>query len=98
MRNSLYGGGVGALVGAAFLAFVDNPSDHVDFITTGAAAGVLIGAIWGAYDSSTAYVSLEGGKIHMAMPAPVLRRDYVSSADHRRRDTMVSTRLLAARF
>jgi len=98
MRNALYGGAVGALVGTAFLAFVDNPGDNIEFITTGAAAGVLIGAVWGAYDSSEAYVSLEGGRIHAALPSPTLQRRRLSVIDPQQHEVLLSTKLFAARF
>jgi len=98
MRNALYGGAVGALVGTAFLAFVDSPGGHTEFITTGAAAGVLLGAVWGAYDSSTAYVSLEGGRLHAALPAPTIQRRRLSAIDPQQHEVLLSTRLFAARF
>jgi hypothetical protein len=98
MRNALYGGAVGALVGTAVLAFADHPSDHLNFITNGAAAGVLLGAAWGVYDSQTAYVSLEHGAIHTAMPTPVLRRERPSVAEAGRGGVMLTANLLGVRF
>ncbi|MBI5136375.1 MAG: hypothetical protein HZA24_03445 [Nitrospirae bacterium] len=98
MRNALYGGAVGALVGTAMLAFADRPSDHLNFITNGAAAGVLIGAAWGIYDSQTAYVSLEHGAVHTAMPTPVLHRERPSLAGVGSGGVMLSANLLGVRF
>ncbi len=98
MRNALYGGAIGALVGTAILVFNDTPSDNLDFITKGAAVGVLGGVVYGVYDSQSAYVSLENGRIHTAMSAPVLHRVKPSVADVGRNEVMVTARVLGVRF
>ncbi len=76
-RDALYGGVLGALLGTAVLAFVDKPSDHLDYIVTGAAVGILGGATWGIYESATyrrpAYLTLEGGVVRTAFPRPHVR-------------------------
>jgi len=99
-RNAMYGGALGALVGGALLAFKDKPGDHWDFITIGAASGVLVGAAWGIYDSSTRnpYVSIENGRIHAALPLPEVTRWAPSEADRGRTETLVTTRLVGVRF
>jgi hypothetical protein len=100
MRNGAYGGIVGAMLGGALLAFVHKPADHLDFITTGAAAGVLVGVAWGIYDSSTTnpYVMLEGGQVHASFSVPRVTRDAPSFADATRRETVVAARLVGVRF
>lgn len=100
LRNAMYGGALGALVGGALLAFKDDPGDHWDFITIGAASGVLVGAAWGIYDSSNRnpYVSLENGRIHAALPAPEVSLRAPSEADRGRRETLITTRLVGVRF
>lgn len=97
LRNAFYGGAVGALVGAALLAFKDSPSDHLNFISVGAGAGVLVGTAWGVYDV-TVYASLEDGKIHAGLPIPRVTVAAPSAADRGRREAMVTARLAGIRF
>jgi len=47
LRDAVYGGIVGALMGAAVMAFTDEPEDHLGYIPAGAAAGVLAGSAYG---------------------------------------------------
>lgn len=100
VRNAAYGGALGALVGGALLAFVDDPGDKLEFITTGAAAGILVGAAWGVYDSSAPdpYVFLEDGKLHASLPPPTLSVRPASAVDRTRREALVTARLVGVRF
>lgn len=100
LRNAAYGGMLGALVGGAFLAFVDDPGDRLEFVTTGAAAGVLVGVGWGIYDSSTAnpYVLLEDGRLHASLPPPAVAVRAPSAADRGRREAVLTARLVGVRF
>jgi hypothetical protein len=100
LRNGLYGGAVGALVGGALLAFKDHPGDHLDFVTIGAASGVLVGVAWGIYDSTTdnPYVMLEHGRVHAALAAPTVRVDYPSAADRTLREAVLGVNLVGVRF
>lgn len=50
--DSVVGAGIGALVGAATLAFMDHPSDHLERISQGAAIGVISGVAFGFYEVS----------------------------------------------
>jgi len=50
--DSLVGAGIGALIGAATLAFMDHPGDHLERIPQGAALGVIAGAAFGFYEIS----------------------------------------------
>jgi hypothetical protein len=67
--ESLAGGAVGALVGAATLAFVDKASDHTENIGKGAAIGVILGAVYGTMKVSGPLAELNNGKIKLAFPA-----------------------------
>lgn len=100
MRNGAYGGIVGAMIGGALLVFVNNRNDHLEFITTGAAAGVLVGVGWGVYDSSSRnpYVMIEDGKVHTAFSAPRVLGGEPSVADRGRHETVVAARLVGVRF
>ncbi|MBI5643719.1 MAG: hypothetical protein HY954_09635 [Deltaproteobacteria bacterium] len=71
MRDALYGGIVGALVGSAVLLLTDNPDDHLSYIPTGAAVGILAGAAFGVATSGviqSATAEVEDGKLTFNMP------------------------------
>ena len=71
MRDAIYGGVVGALVGAAVLLLTDNPDDHLGYIPTGAGIGVLAGAAYGVATSGmmiTSAAEVEDGKVTFNMP------------------------------
>jgi hypothetical protein len=49
IMSATYGVLAGALVGAATLAFTDNPSDHLRNVAKGASLGLYAGLLLGAY-------------------------------------------------
>ncbi|HPI91670.1 MAG TPA: hypothetical protein PLT09_00245 [Deltaproteobacteria bacterium] len=55
--DSLWGAGIGALAGAATLAFMDHPSDHYERIYQGGAIGLFIGMGFGVYELSPMFYS-----------------------------------------
>ena len=69
LRSSLYGGVIGAIVGSAIVLLTD---DHLEYIPTGAALGVLAGAAYGLatgefiYDRSA--IVVEDGKFALRLP------------------------------
>jgi uncharacterized membrane protein YebE (DUF533 family) len=67
-QSAFYGGAVGALVGAALLAFTKKPVDHLDYMGFGAAAGVLAGTAYGVGKATRALASIENGKVRISMP------------------------------
>ena len=85
-QSALYGGSVGALVGAALLVFTKKPADHLDYMGFGAAAGVLAGTAYGVGKATRALASIDNGNIRIAMPtiipdlveSPVTRQTTVS--------------------
>jgi uncharacterized membrane protein YebE (DUF533 family) len=85
-QSAFYGGAVGALVGAALLAFTKKPADHLIYMGYGAAGGVLAGTAYGIAKSSRSLASIENGKVKMSMPtitpdlieSPVTRQTVVS--------------------
>ncbi len=97
LANATAGGAIGALVGTAILAFADHPGDKLEFITTGAALGVLAGVGWGFYDSSRSYVSYEDGRFSVAMGQPVVER-VDRGADRQSGGVMVVSKLVAVGF
>lgn len=68
LENGFYGGVIGSLLGTASIAFTDEPSDHLNFIAKGAAYGVFAGTIFGMYQLKDYFVSIEGGKLDLAVP------------------------------
>ncbi|GFE58663.1 hypothetical protein [Geobacter sp. AOG1] len=67
-ENAFYGGLAGTLVGGALLVFTHRPSDHLDYLSVGAASGVLAGAAYGLAKSSRAFAEIDNGKVKLAMP------------------------------
>jgi NhaP-type Na+/H+ or K+/H+ antiporter len=55
--DSLLGAGIGALVGAATLAFMDHPGDHMERIAQGASVGLIGGIAFGFYEISPVFYS-----------------------------------------
>lgn len=76
-ENAFYGGLAGTIVGAAFLAFTKKPSDHLDYLTVGAATGVIAGAAYGVVKSTRSLAEYEDGKVKFAIPTivPELREN-----------------------
>ncbi|MEK6577341.1 MAG: hypothetical protein AAB014_04915 [Nitrospirota bacterium] len=68
--DGFYGGLAGALVGGAFLAFRDEPGDHLNYIAYGAAGGVLAGTLYGLASVSRAFAEVENGKVYVNLPLP----------------------------
>ena len=67
-EDAFYGGLAGTLVGGALLAFTHKPADHLDRLTYGAAAGVLVGATYGIVKSTKSLAEIDHGKVKFAMP------------------------------
>ena len=79
LKDGFYGGLVGALVGGAILAFKDEPGDHLDLITKGAAIGVIGGVAFGLYEISNSMAELEDGKMSVGVPTPQIRINSLGS-------------------
>ncbi|MCD6569885.1 MAG: hypothetical protein J7L53_04195 [Deltaproteobacteria bacterium] len=58
-EDTVWGLGIGTLVGAATLAFVDHPSDHLDRLAQGASIGVIGGMCFGLYEISPVFYSIK---------------------------------------
>jgi hypothetical protein len=66
--DSLWGAGIGGLVGGATLAFMDKPGHHLARIYQGAAIGVLCGVAFGVYEIRpmySSYTTPSGQKEHV---------------------------------
>lgn len=66
--DGFYGGLAGALVGAAFMAFKDDPGDHLNDVAIGAGIGVIAGTLYGVGRAARAFAEVEGGKLTVQMP------------------------------
>jgi hypothetical protein len=66
--NAFYGAAVGALAGGAILVFTKKPSDNLNFMAMGAAAGVLAGMTYSIAKAANAFASVENGNLKIAMP------------------------------
>ena len=62
--DSLVGASIGALAGAATLAFMDHPGDHLERIAQGGSIGLICGLGFGIYEISPMFytTTTPGGK------------------------------------
>lgn len=70
--DGMYGGLIGALVGTAFMAFTENPEDHLENIYIGAGIGVIVGTTYGAIKATNALAEIQDGKVTVQLPTPRL--------------------------
>lgn len=68
LKDAVYGGLSGSLVGAVVMVFAKKPLDHLDLIGYGAAGGVLVGAAYGTVVASRSLVEVDKGGVKFAMP------------------------------
>ncbi len=69
-QNGVYGGLAGALVGAAALAFTEEPEDHLNYIAIGAGVGVIVGTAYGVYTATRPLAMIEDSRIRWSLPTP----------------------------
>lgn len=96
LDNAFYGGLVGVLVGGALLAFTHKPADHLDYLSVGAASGVLAGVAYTLAIQSKSLVSIEGGNVKFAMPTvmPEFQQTGVKGPAY----VMLKTELISGKF
>lgn len=94
MRNvftdALYGGAVGALIGAGFMLLSGEPEKHWDYLTFGAGGGIIAGAAIGVASSTKALAEIKGGKITLNIPE--VKTDFIQT---KRDDKMEVVRTLS---
>ncbi|HIJ96721.1 MAG TPA: hypothetical protein HPP94_13485 [Desulfuromonadales bacterium] len=95
-EDAFYGAGIGALVGAAFMAFTKKPADHLENIGYGAAVGVLAGSAYGMAKSARALAQIDNGRIRIAVPMIV--PDLVESPSTRQTTVMWHANILRGTF
>ncbi|MGC9323539.1 MAG: hypothetical protein ACP5G0_02205 [Desulfomonilia bacterium] len=59
LYDSVIGAGIGALVGAATLAFMDHPNEHYERIAQGASIGLICGLGFGLYEISPMFYTMQ---------------------------------------
>ncbi|OGR29850.1 MAG: hypothetical protein A2X83_04575 [Desulfuromonadales bacterium GWD2_54_10] len=95
-QDAFYGGAVGALVGAAFMAFTKKPADHLENIGYGAAVGVLGGAAYGITKSARSLAEIDNGRVRIAMPTII--PDLVESSSNKQTTITWRAELLRGTF
>ena len=85
----------GALVGGAILLLKDDPGDHLDFLTTGAAVGIIVGVTFGMVKASQAFAEIEDQKLVFHFPVPEL---HVRPMGRKQTETLTSVSLLKVLF
>src|SRR4030067_2343777 len=71
LRDSLYGGLIGALLGTAVMFLTDDPGDNIEYIPTGAAVGILAGAAYGmgrSMGQTSSVNAADGGRGRVSFP------------------------------
>ncbi|MDQ6973720.1 MAG: hypothetical protein Q9M10_02460 [Mariprofundaceae bacterium] len=69
-EDTMYGGMLGALVGAGAMLVSGSPSKHWNYISTGAGLGIIAGAIYGVASGANAFAKLEDGQLQLGVPIP----------------------------
>ncbi|MEK6791376.1 MAG: hypothetical protein AABY45_06725 [Deltaproteobacteria bacterium] len=98
VNDALYGGLLGALIGAAVLLLTDKPEDHLNYIPTGAALGVLSGAVYGLATSGVVQSvgEIEGSKFTLNVPTIQKFESYDKAAN--KKEITAHIGLLNVRF
>ncbi len=94
LDDSMYGAGLGALVGLGVMLVSKHPTDHWDYITKGLGIGIIAGAAYGVYRSSGAFAQIEDGEIQLGMPSP----KFALQDTGKGLDMVVSADLIGGRF
>jgi len=94
MEDSVYGAGIGALVGLGFMLIANKPTDHWSYPVVGAGVGIIAGAAYGMYSGSQAMASYEDGKLRVGLPTPTLSVQEVNG----KQDVAYAADLFRSRF
>ncbi|RUM49665.1 MAG: glycine zipper family protein [Hydrogenothermus sp.] len=92
-RDTLYGAGVGALAGGAY--YLIDSEDFGSKIGTGLLVGLIVGFGIGVYESQTALVEIENGKMHASLPEIKIQN---VNLNHYKLDTISQVSLLGVKF
>ena len=92
-RDTLYGAGVGALAGGAY--YLIDSDDFGQKIGTGLLIGLVVGFGIGVYESQTALVEIENGKMHAGLPEIKVKQ---INLDNYKTDTISQVNLFGVKF
>lgn len=68
--DGLFGGLIGAVVGTAAMALTSHPDDHLRYIATGAAIGVIAGTVYGlSMVASRSMAEIDHGRVVWSVPS-----------------------------
>jgi len=84
LRDSLYGGLIGALLGTAVMFLTDDPGDNIEYIPTGAAVGILAGAAYGMGRSmvqTSSVTEVDGDGVRFSFPTVTAEKVYDEKLD-----------------
>lgn len=98
LKNSLYGGILGGLIGSAVLLLSDEPDDNLSYIPTGIGVGVLLGAAYGIATSGVieSMGEIEDGRFTFKMPT--LKRTEIFDENVNGREFINSIDVLRFKF
>lgn len=96
IKDSVYGGILGALIGGALMVFSDKISDHYMYIAYGAAGGVIAGAAIGMATSTKALAEIEHNKVTFNMPE--LKNDIIKDKHEEKLEVIRTVSLLRYNF
>lgn len=99
LTDALYGGIIGALLGGAALALTSHPGDHLSYIPTGAAIGVIAGTAWGVATSAGVVQSVgEVENNRLTFKVPTVNAYTVTDSRTQSRETVESVELFRYKF
>ena len=90
MKDAVYGGVIGALVGGAVTLLTNHPGDHLGYIATGAGFGIIGGTAYGLATNSglvrtSAVGEINDGKLTLRMPTIKIENNYEAKTDSHER-------------
>lgn len=92
-RDTLYGAGVGTLAGGAY--YLIDSKDFGKKIGTGLLIGLIVGFGIGVYESQTALVEINNGKMHASLPEIKIQK---VNLNHYKLDIISQVSLLGVKF
>ncbi len=93
-RDAMYGTAIGAVGGLALYA-IDDGKDFGKKIGTGVLIGLIFGVGVGIYESQTALVEIDNGKMHAGIPQIEVKNIEISKNVY---DTSAQINLLGMKF
>ena len=96
--DGFYGGLLGVLVGGAAMILTDKPSDHKDYLSTGAGVGIILGTTYGAVKASHAFADISHDGILFGLPSLTLEARKTAGGTAEGRSLLLKADLLRISF